>query len=267
MIVSAEYALLKATDIPTSIIYGPVASRRMGLSLGVNLSGSVGKACSFDCVYCDLGPTVLRLNQVKKDANFPTPEDVRRDVAAGIRAARDRSEPLTKLCVSGNGEPTLHPDFDLVTDAIIAARNEAWPDLQTAILTNGANADSRRVRAALNKYDDRMVKLDAGNERVFKAINGPLARITLAKTISNARLLRDATVQSLFVRGYIDNSLPADVEEWIEAVALVKPKAVHIIGMNRIPARPGLIALDEDALYTIASKLERRTQIKALVFI
>jgi wyosine [tRNA(Phe)-imidazoG37] synthetase (radical SAM superfamily) len=138
--------------------------------------------------------------------------------------------------------------------------------VRIAALTNGSNADSRRVRAGLDLFDARMLKLDAGNERVFKAINGPLARTTLTKIIANARRLRDVTIQSLFVGGEINNSQPSDIEDWIEAVALVKPREVHIVGLARPPAYSGFERLDEDALYVIASKLERRTQIKAQVF-
>lgn len=254
------------SNVFTGICYGPVDSRRLGRSLGVNFTAGGPKACSYDCPYCDLGPTSMRLNRVKKDVPFPTPAEILLVLTDALRATRDRSEVLDSICISGNGEPTLHPDFSEAVDAVLAARTAVWPALRVSILTNGANAETRPVRFALGRLDDRMLKLDAGNERVFKAMNGPLARTTLAKVISNARVLESVTIQTMFVSGAVDNTLQPDLEDWIEAVAIIKPKAVHLVGLNRAPWTPGLVRLDEDALYVIASKLERRTQIKALVF-
>lgn len=248
------------------ICYGPVVSRRLGRSLGVNLCGDGLKVCSFDCGYCDLGPTELRLNRLKHDVAFPEPETIARELTATLRAIRDRSETIDAICVSGNGEPTLHPDFAGAIDAVLATRDLAWPGKPVVVLTNAANADSRSVRAALDRVDERMVKLDAGSERVFKALNGPLTRLGLSQIIANARALRDVTIQSLFVRGALENSGPADVEEWIEAVAMIRPKKVHILGLSRPPWNTGILSVDEDALDVIASKLERRTQIRAQVF-
>jgi wyosine [tRNA(Phe)-imidazoG37] synthetase (radical SAM superfamily) len=140
------------------------------------------------------------------------------------------------------------------------------PGVPVSILTNGANLDTRKIVDAMNKLDERMVKVDAGNERVFKRLNSPLVRVSITKVISCIHSLKDVIIQSFFVQGAVDNTQAADIEDWIEVIGLIKPKAVHIHGMNRMPASRGLKAADEDTLYMIASKLERRTHIRSLVF-
>lgn len=259
-------ALPEATQIK-SIVYGPVESRRMGTVLGINILGTESKVCSFDCGYCDLGATQMRLNKLKRDVKFPTPEEIATALNDSFRKIHENGPAINAISISGNGEPTLHPDFPEVVDVILAARDRWLPGKPVKILTNGGTLDTRKVAEALNKLDERIVKIDAGNEKVFKAVNAPLSRTTLARVLAGIRNLKDVVVQSLFVQGYVDNTKPSDIDDWIEVIAIIKPKMVQIHGISRQPAVPGLLRCDEDTLYTIASRLERKTQIKSLVTI
>lgn len=261
-----EYGMLRYTKRDMPIVYGPRASRRLGNSLGINLLGNGSKVCSFDCPYCDLGRTELRLNRLKSEAMFPTIEEIEAAVGEGFTRAHQSLPKVSAIAISGNGEPTLHPLFGEAIDVIVKARAAYLPETPIVVFTNGATLDSRRIVEALNKVDQRMLKIDAGNELMFKEINAPLVRASISKILSHARLLKDVTVQSFFVQGAIDNTQSSDIEDWIEVIGLIKPSAVHIHGMDRMPAVSGLIRCDEDMLYTIASLLERRTQIKSLVF-
>lgn len=249
------------------LVYGPIASRRLGRSLGINLLDPTQKLCSFNCSYCDLGPSTVRMNQIKKWPNFPSPENVEQELRQKLRQLSDRQEEIDYICISGNGEPTLHPDLPTVIERILAAKSEIMPKVKTAILTNGAHLSSKRLVAALNSLDDRMVKLDAGNDSTFKVINSPMVRMSPGKLVSLCKDLKEITLQSIFVQGAADNTGDENVTDWIEVVGMIRPKEVHLYTINRQTLLPGITAADENTLYAIASKLKRRTTIETKVFI
>ncbi len=260
-----EYKHLKTLTESWGIVYGPVASRRLGASLGVNLCGPK-KICSFDCPYCELGLTEIRMNQLKQDDLFPRPDAVGEAVRSRLREFAQSDESLDMLTISGNGEPTLHPDFLECVQAVIAARDDLRPTLKIGILSNGVHCDNRRVIQAMNLLDVRMIKIDAGNDQAFKRINRPLVRANLSKITSGLRKLDSVIVQSMFVQGEYDNTRLSDVEEWLEIIGIVQPTMVHLTTINRVPAESGLKAASEDTLYTIASRLKRKLQIECSVF-
>lgn len=247
------------------IVYGPIESRRFGKSLGVNILGQESKFCSFDCPYCHLGPTTARLNRLKEDGVLPSIATITEELTRALQTIHSRGPSVDAITLSGNGEPTLHPDFPEIVNHLLSARNAWLPGKPIVLLTNGAMLDQRKIAEAANKLDSRIVKIDAGNEKTFKMINAPLARVNLARILSGTRNLKDFVVQSFFCQGDVDNTKPADLEDWIEVIAILKPKGVQIHGLSREGARPGLIRCDEDTLHTIASKLERRTGVKALI--
>ena len=246
------------------IVYGPIESRRLGRSLGLNLL-SATKLCSFDCPYCDLGPTTARLNRVKEPGAMPSLSEIRDAVTGAFRKIHADGPPIDTICFSGNGECTLHAEFPEIVDAVIAARDAWLPGKPIVLLTNGAALDQRKIADAANKLDERIVKIDAGNEKTFKLMNAPLARVNLSRVLSGLRNLNDYVIQSLFCQGAVDNTRVSDIEDWIEVIAILKPKAVQIHGASRQTAQAGITRCDEDTLHTIASKLERRTGLRALV--
>lgn len=262
---SAEYSGLKTLTGEWGVAYGPLESRRLGSSLGVNLLGPV-KICSFDCPYCELGFTQIRMNQLKSDLVFPSVTHVDEGLRIKMRALIAEAKTVNAITISGNGEPTLHPEFLECVQAIVSARDELMPDTKIVALTNGAHCDNKRVVHGLNQVDERMVKIDAGGEHTFKRVNKPLVRANISKITSGARKLKDVIVQSLFVQGAVDNTSIEDVEDWLEIVGIIQPRAVHLTTIDRIPAAPGLIKADEDTLYTIASRLKRKLQVECLVF-
>lgn len=246
------------------VVYGPVTSRRFGRSLGINILGEA-KICSFDCPYCHLGPTTTRLNKLKEDGTVPSLVTLSARITEVFKTIHASGPVIDTITISGNGEPTLHPEFPEIVDKIVEARNAWLPGKPIVLLSNGAMFDTRKIAEAANKLDVRVVKIDAGNDKTFKAMNSPLARVNLARVIAGTRNLKDFVVQSLFCQGLVDNTKPTDLEDWIEVLAILKPKGVQIHGLSREGAQPGLVRCDEDTLHTIASKLERRTGIKAVV--
>jgi len=244
------------------LIYGPVKSLRYGNTLGINLLGGE-KVCSYNCVYCSLGPTQLTMNKIRKDYEFPSLERIR----AAFRAYIAKSVPTDFIVLSGNGEPTLYPEFDEAMRLITELRHEHLPGIKIVVLSNGAHLDSKKIVTGMNMADECVVKVDAGNDTLMLKINDPLIRINMAKFLTGVRKLNSCTVQSLFFTGDIDNTQPEMVEEWIEVIGMIKPQAVQICTLTRpAPLFPGLSAADEDTLYSIAFKLKKRTALEASVF-
>lgn len=248
------------------LVYGPVQSRRLGLSLGINPLGEI-KLCSFDCPYCHLGRSIVRMNQIRKEVAFPTLDAIESAVREKIRELKKEKEiPFQTMTISGNGEPTLYPNFDELVERLLKLREEMRIKAPLVALTNGAHMDSRKNIIGLNKLDERMLKIDAGSDRMMKIVNDPLIRGNITRIVTGTRKLKDVIVQTIFVRGITDNTRNEDVDEWIEVIGMIKPKAVHLYSIYQPTAVPGILKVDEDTLYTIASKLKRRTQIEALVF-
>ncbi|HNV85665.1 MAG TPA: radical SAM protein [Candidatus Omnitrophota bacterium] len=249
-------------DLQNSVLYGPVRSRRLGNSLGVNILPLSRKCCDFHCVYCQYGATPDREGEEKiKRAGelFPLLE-------RELRAAADSGVSVDCITIAGNGEPTLHPDFPEAVDFLRAVRDRYYPKVRLGILTNGSRAYLPSVREALIKLDDRYVKLDAGTEEEFKRINRPQAGIGWQDLIEGVRALPDKTVQSLFVGGVFDNAGDAQVNDWIRIIQFVRPQAVHVYSIDRGPAEAGVLKLPEERLEAIAKKLKQRTGISARVF-
>ena len=253
------------------VVYGPIRSLRYGSTLGINLLSSevngvsVGeKACSYNCVYCDLGPTRMTMNKIRKDYEFPKLEDVR----AKFKAYIVRSVTVDAIVVSGNGEPTLYPDFDEAMKLLCELRDEHVPGTKIVVLSNGAHLDQKRVVNGFNLVDERVIKIDAGNDVYLQRVNDPLIRLNMAKFLTGFRKLKDCTVQSLFVHGEVNNTTNECIEDWIEVLGMIKPKAVQLVTLHRPSlTNPNLTALSEDELYSIAFKLKKRTTIEAQVFL
>jgi wyosine [tRNA(Phe)-imidazoG37] synthetase (radical SAM superfamily) len=250
--------------------------------LHVNILGQT-KVCAFDCAYCDRGATSLRLNRIKKDVIFPTPEEISQGLSSFLRELGLRGslngglnsgqpdEALSAIRIYGNGDPTLHPDFAEVIQAIMAAKGPWGANLPVEVVTSGANIDQRKVFEALNRVDRRIVKIDAGNEKLFKALNAPRSRTTLSRVIAGARNLVDHLALATFVKGAYDNTSNTDLDDWIEVIGMMRPRQVQLTTVSGVAlakaSRSGVEPCDEDTLYVIASKLERKTQIKSLVIV
>jgi wyosine [tRNA(Phe)-imidazoG37] synthetase (radical SAM superfamily) len=260
-----EYEELKELHEPWGICYGPLQSRRLGLSLGVNLLGSQDKICSFDCPYCELGLTKLKMSQMKK-APYPQLSEIDSSVRNGIVELTKKGVKIDAITFDGNGETTLYPEFPEAVSLIMKIRDDLASESRVVALTNGATLDNAKIIRALNQLDDRMVKLDAGNDEMMKKINSPLVRMTVAKLIQGAKRLNDVTIQSMFLQGAIDNTNSHEIDEWIEAVGMIRPKTVHLYSLDRIPAISGLKQVPSQRLKEIAQLLQKRTQIKASVF-
>ncbi|NJM10305.1 MAG: radical SAM protein [Bdellovibrionaceae bacterium] len=205
------------------LVYGPVKSLRYGSTLGINLLGAE-KVCSYNCVYCSLGPTQLTMNKVRKDYVFPSLDHL----SAAFKSYISQSVPMEAIVLSGNGEPTLYPEFDEAMKLIVDLRQQHLPNAKIVVLSNGAHLDNKKVANGLNLADERVIKVDAGNDNLMMKINDPLIRINMAKFLSGVRKLSDTVVQSMFFTGEIDNTQGDAMDEWIEVIGMIKPKAIQL---------------------------------------
>ncbi len=147
-------------------IFGPIHSRRLGSSLGVNLSPRDGKVCSFDCLYCEAGFNA----QGPGTTGFPTPAEVSQLLEAKLKAMKESGEPLDVITFSGNGEPTLHPQFSEIIEETIRLRNEYFPEVKISVLNNSTRLGKPEVCAALNRVDNNILKLDSAIEETMRKI-------------------------------------------------------------------------------------------------
>jgi len=234
-------------DLQTGIVYGPVRSRRLGLSLGVNLAPAGCKACNFNCSYCQYGWTRFSASR-----GWPRPAEV---IQAVYRALADTPD-VDHITVAGNGEPTLHPGFALIAEGLFHVRARRAPGAKLALLSNGSTLGRRDVFDSLSKFDVRSMKLDAGDSTTFRLMNA--GGIALGRLIADLASVGNLTLQSMFVQdaeGVIDNTTPFAIDAWIEAVERVRPLKVDVYSIARSPARQSLRRVAPVALDAIAARV------------
>jgi wyosine [tRNA(Phe)-imidazoG37] synthetase (radical SAM superfamily) len=234
-------------ELQTSIVYGPVQSRRFGRSLRVSLVPANGKVCTFNCVYCQFGSTTPAFR-----IEWPATTDIVR----ALERALGEDPSIEAVALAGNGEPTLHPGFARIVDGLLDVRARRAPRVRLAVVSNGSTLHRLSVRHALSLLDERHMKLDAGDATTLLRMNA--CPISLGRLIADLRYLGGVVLQSMFIRdtdGFVNNTTPAAVSAWLEAVRAIGPDAVHVCALDRIPARRGLVKLDRAELETIAARV------------
>jgi wyosine [tRNA(Phe)-imidazoG37] synthetase (radical SAM superfamily) len=218
------------------IVFGPIHSRRLGVSLGINLLPYDGKLCSFDCIYCECG--------FNKDFRTKTKLPGRENVQAALE---DKLLSLTKervapdvITFAGNGEPTMHPEFEEIIDDAIELRNRYFPDAKISVLTNGMHIDKPKVFKALKKIENPILKLDSASDETVRLIDRPNAPgYSVAKQVELfKRFQGDFILQTMFVRGRfegkeIDNTTEKELSAWLELVRALNPREVMIYTVDR----------------------------------
>ena len=238
-------------ELQSTIIYGPIQSRRIGSSLGVNLLPPKVKVCSFDCLYCQYGWTDFSLME---SAVFPSPDEVKQALEEALEKLE---EPPRWITFSGNGEPTLHPDFGRIVDIVIEVRDRLAPSAGTAILSNSTTVHRPEIREALSKLDLRIMKLDAGTPGMFASYSRPAPGFTLELVVGGLSALEDVTIQSLFTKGTSGNYTEANIDAWIERLKRIEPVMVQAYSLDRgFPSRE-IEKLTPGELAGIVERLEK----------
>lgn len=240
-----------------SIIFGPVKSRRLGTSLGINLLPTHIKFCTFDCIYCECGWT--EVSDIAKAEFYPAKE-IAIALEKRLIELKKNYLSLDSLTFAGNGEPTTHPEFPEIIANTIRLRDEYDPVSRISVLSNSTMLSDVRVREALMKVNNLM-KLDAGSEEVFRLLNNPKIHITLQEIVDNLKKFEGKlTIQSMFVRGEIgnktvDNTTEVEVEKWMQYLQEINPRKVMIYSLDRRPPAAKLEKITETELLMIAKKV------------
>lgn len=247
-----------ATFLFDKIIFGPVKSRRLGVSLGINLLPADMKVCNFNCIYCECGWT--RRDHV--NSKLPPREEVRDRLREKLSEMKAGGTPPDVITFAGNGEPTIHPAFPGIIDDTIALRNELCPEASVAVLSNATMINRPEIRKALMKTDRNILKLDSAFDETVKLHNQPGSNYTVAETIENLKLFGgNVVIQTLFLRGEyngktIDNTTPRELEAWLGALREIAPREVMIYTIHRdTPAGSNLKKVPEKELDQIAARV------------
>ena len=243
-------------------VYGPIRSRRLGWSLGINVLPTSRKVCSSNCVYCQYGWTLPG----------SSPEPLRRapelleEIAAAFRRHAEERTPVDCITLAGNGEPTLHPDLEELVLGLRRLRDAHFPRAAVGILSDATQLDRPHVRRALALLDARYLKFDAADEATWRRINQPFGRADFQAMVAALRALPGIVLQSLFMRGAYDNTGEPHVRAWVEAVASIRPRSVQVYTVDRGTAAEGITEAPRETLQAIADRLTAATGIPAEVF-
>ena len=240
-----------------SIIYGPIHSRRLGVSLGINLMPTTATLCTFDCVYCECG-----WNQPILHPNLPTREEVRIALESQLSIA---VEPIDVITFSGNGEPTLHPDFLGIIQDTCALRDQYFPKAKVSVLSNSTQLGRTDVIEALRLCDNRILKLDSAIDATMRLIDKPVNAQLTVKQIAQWLSIFDGdfTLQTCFLRGeykgqIIDNTTPEELAAWYKMVDYLHPKQVMIYVIDRVTPLETLEKIPAETMEKIAIPLREK---------
>ena len=258
---------LRTLPLQSGIIYGPVRSRRLGHSLGINLLPTGYKLCSFNCLYCQYGwtmkPTLSPTDQLK---DLPQPGAVTAELEIALkRLLRDR-QTVDAITICGNGEPTLYPKLAEIIVAAKRLRDRYLPQARLAILSNSSTLGNKQVRDALDLLDLKIMKFDAGTEELFRQLNHPAGPVYMGEIVAGLKELKNVFLQSLFIQGRVINADPDSVALWIEKVGEIKPLGVQVYTLDRAPADKRIEKVSRFTLDWIAEQVRWRAGVGAEVY-
>lgn len=245
-------------------IFGPIHSRRLGASLGVNLSPRDGKVCSFDCLYCEAGFNA----QGPGTTGLPRREEVRTLLRQKLESMRAENAPLNVITFSGNGEPTLHPEFEGIVNDVIDLRNEFYPEVKISVLTNSTRLHDPAVCRALNRVDNNILKLDSAIEDTMRRLDRPTSKSFSVNGVIEQLKQFSGTgiIQTMILRGDgIDNTTDAEISALIEAYRRIRPRQIMLYSIDRKTPDEQLRAVTPDELRTIASRIAAATTLAVTV--
>lgn len=245
------------TVIFHSTIYGPVHSRRLGMSLGINLMPNDGKICSFDCVYCEAG---FNAQGPGKDG-LPSRDTVKRQLRNVLNEMKQAGQTLDVITFSGNGEPTLHPDFKKIVEDVLRLRTEFFPDAKVTVLSNSTMAGKKAVADALLKVDNNILKLDSAIPHTFIAINRPVSPNCLPEgVIADLKKFQgQCVVQTIMIRGeydgkHFDNTTDEELDALLRAYKEIQPREVMLYSIDRKTPAENLEKISKQELERIAKR-------------
>lgn len=247
-----------STILFNEIIFGPVHSRRLGTSLGVNLLPRFGKWCSFDCLYCECGFN----KDGKEDNKLPTFEEVKVALETTLKDYTKNTGKIDTITFSGNGEPTMHPDFAQIIDFTLEMRAKYCPGAKVSVLSNASQIHKPAVAAALLKTDNPILKIDSAIEETIRTIDRPQFTYSLKTLKENLEPFRNKFVlQTMFLRGEfegkaIDNTTELEVTEWRKLVTDIEPREIMVYTVDRETPAANLQKVSVEEMEKITAPLK-----------
>lgn len=248
-----------STILFDQIVFGPIHSRRLGSSLGINLLPFDGKVCSFDCIYCECGYN----EDGKTKTPLPSQEQVKAALDNKLHQLKSENISIDVITFAGNGEPTLHPRFAEIIEDTIELRNKLYPEAKISVLSNAMHLNKNKVFEALKKVDNNILKLDSAFIETVRLIDQPLAssysienQIELFKKFEGNFIL-----QTMFLKGThngknINNTTPEEIEAWLRIIKETNPKKVMIYTIDRETPEKNLEKISIEKLREIGIKVQ-----------
>ena len=246
-----------STALYDRVIFGPIHSRRLGLSLGVNLLPLDHKLCSFDCIYCECG-----WGEKKEKVRFNDRETVRRELERKLTEMVEAGTPPDVITFAGNGEPTLHPDFGEIIEDTIALRDRITPRAKVSVLSNATQIGRERVRAALLRVDNNILKLDSAFDRTVRLVDRPRGNYSVAEKVEKRKMFEGQLIgQNKFLRGefegkIVDNTTEEEVSAWLALIREIAPRQVMVYTIDRSTPAENLQKVTVEELKAIAARVE-----------
>jgi wyosine [tRNA(Phe)-imidazoG37] synthetase (radical SAM superfamily) len=247
-----------STIIYPSPIFGPVRSRRLGVSLGINLLPADGKVCTFDCLYCECGFNAAH----RAHQPLPTREEVATALEERLKAMQAEGTAPDVLTFAGNGEPTIHPHFAEIIDDTLALRDKYFPQAKVSVLTNATLVTRPAVFEALKRVDNNILKLDTVDVEYIKFVDRPTATYNLEAIIERlASFDGNAVIQTMFMKGTVDgrsvdNTGDEYVLPWLDTVKKIAPREVMIYTIDRETPQEGLQKATREELDRIVALIK-----------
>ena len=248
-----------STILFSEIVFGPLHSRRMGSSLGINLLPYDGKLCNFDCIYCECGFN----KNFRTSTKLPTRQNVREALEDKLIKLKEEGTQIDVITFAGNGEPTMHPEFSGIIDDTIELRNTYSLEANISVLTNGMSVGKRSVFEALQKVESPVLKLDSAFDETVRLINRPSSpTYTVANQVKlYHRFEGNFVLQTMFVKGLfegqaIDNTTDKEVSAWLELVKELNPREVMIYTIDRETPAKELKKVSLEVLNKIAAEVK-----------
>ena len=238
-----------------TLVFGPIHSRRLGSSLGINLLPERGKLCNFDCIYCECGWNADGLG----DRRLPTAEELREALRAKLTACREAGTPIDSITFSGDGEPTLNPEFPEMIDITLALRDVFFPAAKVSILSNATRIGREAVFEALRKVDNPILKIDAATTELVRRINRPVGGgYDLDEVVANLRRFEgNFVLQTMVLRcPDFDSTAPENVEGWLRIVRELRPREVMVYTVDRETPLKGIAKVSPEEMAEIVRPLE-----------
>ena len=235
------------------IVFGPIRSRRLGSSLGINLLPEKGKICNFDCIYCECGWN----RDGRGDTKLPTAAMLRRALKAKLEDCKTKDIPIDSITFSGDGEPTINPDFPEIIDITLALRDRYYPSALVSVLSNATMIGKPEVFEALRKVDNPILKLDAPTDELVEKINQPQGTYHVADVVENLKRFEgDFVLQTMFLRSKdFDSSDPVQLAAWMDIVRMLGPREVMVYTLDREAPAEGLVKFTVEEMKDLVQPL------------